>query len=108
VAVQHRRRRQASWSSRGHGERVALALVEGYRGVGGVLQGHSPTVLAGSLSAVANWLELNVRRSLSPAADHALRWQAEVEVAGALVEPAWIVSSATWSGGIGDHNCLRA
>jgi hypothetical protein len=42
--------------------------------------------LAGALSAVANWLELNVRRSLSQAADQALRWQAEAEVAGALVE----------------------
>jgi Ser/Thr protein kinase RdoA (MazF antagonist) len=78
-----------SWSSPAHGEpdeRVALALVEGYRGAGGVLQGDSPTVLAGALSAVANWLELNVRRSLSQAADQALRWQAEAEVAGALVE----------------------
>jgi Ser/Thr protein kinase RdoA (MazF antagonist) len=78
-----------SWSSRAHGEpdeRAALALVEGYRGAGGVLQGHSPTVLAGSLSAVANWLGLNVRRSVSQAADQASRWQAEAEVAGALVE----------------------
>ena len=78
-----------SWSSSAQSEpdeRIALALVEGYRGAGGVLQGHSPTVLAGSLSAVANWLELNVRRSLSQAADHALRRQAEAEVVGALVE----------------------
>jgi Ser/Thr protein kinase RdoA (MazF antagonist) len=78
-----------SWASHTHGEpdeRVALALVEGYRGAGGVLQGHSPTVLAGSLSAVANWLELNLRRSLSQAADQALRWQAEAEVTGALIE----------------------
>jgi Ser/Thr protein kinase RdoA (MazF antagonist) len=78
-----------SWSSRAHGEPdegVALALVDGYRGAGGVLQGHSPTLLAGSLSAVANWLELNVRRGLSQAADPELRWQAEAEVAGALVE----------------------
>jgi thiamine kinase-like enzyme len=78
-----------SWSSRAYGEpdeRVALALVEGYRRAGGVLQGHSPTVLAGSLSAVANWLELNVRRSLDQAAGQALRWQAEAEVTGALVE----------------------
>jgi hypothetical protein len=77
-----------SWSSRAHGEpdaRVALALVEGYRRAGGVLPGHSPTVLAGSLSAVANWLELNLRRSLSQATDQAVRWQAEAEVAGALV-----------------------
>ena len=78
-----------SWSSRAHGEpdaRVALALVEGYRAAGGVLPGQSPTVLAGSLSAVANWLELNLRRSLSQATDQALGWQAEAEVAGALVE----------------------
>jgi len=78
-----------SWSSSAQSEpdeRIALALVEGYRGAGGVLQGHSPTVLAGSLRAVANWLELNVRRSLSQAADHALRRQAEAEVVGALVE----------------------
>jgi hypothetical protein len=67
-------------------ERVALALVEGYRGAGGVLQGHSPTVLAGSLSAVANWLELNLRRSLSQGADQAVRWQAETAVTSALVE----------------------
>jgi hypothetical protein len=86
VAVQHRRRRQASWSSRGHGERVALALVEGYRGVGGVLQGHSPTVLAGSLSAVANWLELNVRRSLSEPPNQPFRSRAEAAVADALSE----------------------
>jgi thiamine kinase-like enzyme len=78
-----------SWSSRAHGEpeeRVALALVEGYRAAGGVLQDHSPTVLAGSLSAVANWLELSVRRSLDLAADQALRWQAEAEVTRALME----------------------
>ncbi len=62
------------------------ALVAGYRGAGGVLQAHSPTVLAGSLSAVANWLELNVRRSLSQAADQAVRWQADAEVASGLVE----------------------
>jgi Ser/Thr protein kinase RdoA (MazF antagonist) len=78
-----------SWSSRAHGEpdkRVALAVVEGYRRAGGVLQDHSPTALAGSLSAVANWLELNVRRSLSQAADQAVRWQAEAEVTSALIE----------------------
>jgi thiamine kinase-like enzyme len=78
-----------SWSSRAHGEpaeRVALALVEGYRGAGGGLEGHSPTVLAGSLSAVANWLELNLRRSLDLAADQALGWQAEAAVTSALVE----------------------
>jgi hypothetical protein len=38
------------------------------------------------LSAVANWLELNLRRSLDLAADQGLGWQAEAEVAGALVE----------------------
>jgi hypothetical protein len=38
------------------------------------------------LSAVANWLELNVRRSLSQAADQAVRWQAEAEVTSALIE----------------------
>jgi Ser/Thr protein kinase RdoA (MazF antagonist) len=78
-----------SWSSRAHGEpdeRVALALVEGYHRAGGVLRDHSPTVLAGSLSAVANWLELNVRRSLSQAANQAVRRQAEAEVTGALIE----------------------
>jgi thiamine kinase-like enzyme len=78
-----------SWSSGAHGEsdeRVALALVEGYRGAGGVLEGLSPTVLAGSLSAVANWLELNVRRSLSEATSQRFGSQAEAEVAGALTE----------------------
>jgi Ser/Thr protein kinase RdoA (MazF antagonist) len=78
-----------SWSSRAHGgpdERVALALVEGYRQAGGDLPGHSPTVMAGSLSAVANWLELNVRRIFGQAADPQLCWQAESEVAGALVD----------------------
>ena len=40
----------------------------------------------GSLSAVANWLELNVRRSLDLAAGQAVRWPAEAEVTGALVE----------------------
>jgi hypothetical protein len=84
-----RRRRGELVQPGAHGEpdeRVGLALVEGYCGAGGVLQGHSPTVLAGSLSAVASWLELNVRRSLSQAADQALRWQAEAELTGALVE----------------------
>ena len=38
------------------------------------------------MSAVANWLELNLRRSLSQASDQAVRWQAEAAVAGALVE----------------------
>jgi thiamine kinase-like enzyme len=78
-----------SWASGAHGEpdeRVALALVEGYREAGGVLQGHSPTVLAGSLSAVANWLELNVRRSLDQTADRPLCWRSGAEVAGALAE----------------------
>jgi len=78
-----------SWSSGVAGkpdERSARALVEGYRGAGGGLEGHSPTVLAGSLSAVANWLELNLRRSLDRAADQPLRWRAEAELAGALAE----------------------
>jgi Ser/Thr protein kinase RdoA (MazF antagonist) len=78
-----------SWSSGLQGEprgRVALALVEGYRRAGGLLDCGSPTVLAGSLSAVANWLELNVRRSLDQAADRPFRWRAEAEVAGALAE----------------------
>ena len=81
-----------SWSSGAHGEpdeRVALALVEGYRQAGGTFQQHSPTVLAGSLSAVANWLELNVRRGLDEAAGQPLRSRAEAEVAGALGELAW-------------------
>jgi hypothetical protein len=42
-----------SWSAGVHGEldeRVALALVEGYRRAGGALQVPSPTVLAGELS----------------------------------------------------------
>jgi len=81
-----------SWSSGARGEpdeRVALALVEGYRQVGGGFQEQAPTVLAGSLSAVANWLELNVRRSLGKAADQPFRWRAEAEVAGALSELAW-------------------
>jgi Ser/Thr protein kinase RdoA (MazF antagonist) len=81
-----------SWSSSVAGEpdeRAALALVEGYRTGGGGLEGSSPTVLAGSLSAVANWLELNVRRSLDQAADRRLRRRAEAEVAGALAELSW-------------------
>lgn len=78
-----------TWSSGAHGqpdERVALALVESYRQAGGGVQEQAPTVLAGSLSAVANWLELNVRRSLSEAANQPFRSQAEAEVAGALSE----------------------
>jgi Ser/Thr protein kinase RdoA (MazF antagonist) len=78
-----------SWSGGAHGEpdeRVALALVEGYRRAGGDLQEPSPAVLAGSLSAVANWLELNVRRSLGEATDPPLRSRAEAEVAAALGE----------------------
>jgi Ser/Thr protein kinase RdoA (MazF antagonist) len=78
-----------SWSSGARGEpdeRVALALVEGYRQAGGSFQEHSPTVLAGSLSAVANWLELNVRRSLSEAANQPFWSRAEAEVADALSE----------------------
>jgi Ser/Thr protein kinase RdoA (MazF antagonist) len=78
-----------SWSSGARGvpdEGVALALVEGYRRAGGDFRERSPTVLAGSLSAVANWLELNVRRSLSEATDPPLRSRAEAEVAAALGE----------------------
>ncbi|HEX8132983.1 MAG TPA: phosphotransferase, partial [Actinomycetes bacterium] len=81
-----------SWSSRAHGEldeRVARALVEGYRRAGGAVRERSPTVLAGSLSAVVNWLELNVRRSLDEATDPTLRSRAEAEVAAALGELAW-------------------
>jgi thiamine kinase-like enzyme len=81
-----------SWSSGALGEPdepVALALVEGYRQAGGGLQEHSPTVLAGSLSAVANWLELNVRRSLREATSQPFHAQADAEVAGALSELAW-------------------
>jgi Ser/Thr protein kinase RdoA (MazF antagonist) len=78
-----------SWSSAVAGEpdeRAARALVEGYRAAGGGLEGSSPTVLAGSLSAVANWLELNMRRSLDQAADRPFRRRAETEATGALVE----------------------
>ena len=81
-----------SWSSGAHGEpdeRVAQALVEGYRQAGGDLQEPSPTVLAGSLSAVANWLELNVRRSLGAATNRSLRSRVEAEVAAALGELGW-------------------
>jgi hypothetical protein len=74
------------WYRAAHGGAHWLALVEGYRGAGGGLEGHSPTVLAGSLSAAANWLELNVRRSLDQAADRPFRLRAEAEVAGALAE----------------------
>jgi Ser/Thr protein kinase RdoA (MazF antagonist) len=78
-----------SWSSGMAGEpdeRAALALVESYRAAGGGLEGHSATVLAGSLSAVANWLELNLRRSLDQAADRSFRRRAEAELDGALAE----------------------
>jgi Ser/Thr protein kinase RdoA (MazF antagonist) len=78
-----------SWSSGVAGEpseRAALALVEGYRAAGGGLEGRSPTVLAGSLSAVANWLELNLRRSLDRAADRPFRQRAEAAATGALAE----------------------
>jgi Ser/Thr protein kinase RdoA (MazF antagonist) len=78
-----------SWSSGMAGEpdeEAALALVEGYRAAGGDLEDHSPTVFAGSVSAVANWLELNVRRSLDQVADRRFRRRAEAELAGALAE----------------------
>jgi Ser/Thr protein kinase RdoA (MazF antagonist) len=81
-----------SWSTGADGEpdeRVALALVDGYRLAGGAFQQPSPTVLAGSLSAVANWLELNVRRGLDEATAQPLRSRAEAEVAGAISELAW-------------------
>jgi hypothetical protein len=48
-----------------------------------------PTVLAGSLSAAANWLELNVRRSLDGAAGDRAVPRAEAEVANALNKLAW-------------------
>jgi hypothetical protein len=44
--------------------------------------------LAGSLSAVVNWLDLNLRRSLGDAAQGRDREQAEAEIAGALREVA--------------------
>jgi Ser/Thr protein kinase RdoA (MazF antagonist) len=78
-----------SWSSGVAGEpeeRAARALVEGYHTAGRGLEGRSPTVLAGSLSAVANWLELNVRRSLDRAADRLFRQRAEAAATGALAE----------------------
>jgi hypothetical protein len=81
-----------SWSTGPQGEpreRVALALVEGYRRAGGVFSCGSPTVLAGSLSAVANWLDLNLRRSLDDAAQGRDPQQAEAEIGGVLRELAW-------------------
>jgi hypothetical protein len=68
---------------------VALALVQGYRRAGGVVNCQSPTVLAGSLSAVANWLELNVRRSLDGTTGGRAAQRAEAEVADALRELGW-------------------
>jgi hypothetical protein len=35
---------------------------------------------------MANWLELNVRRSLDQTADRPLCWRSEAEVTGALIE----------------------
>jgi Ser/Thr protein kinase RdoA (MazF antagonist) len=81
-----------SWSTGPQGEpnaRVALALVEGYRRAGGTFTVGSPTVLAGSLSAVANWLELKVRSGLDNAAYARGRVQAETEVADALSQLVW-------------------
>jgi len=78
-----------SWSSGVAGEpneRAARALVEGYRAAGGGLESSSPTVLAGSLSAVVNWLELNLCRSLDQAADRPFRQRAEAVATGALAE----------------------
>ena len=77
-----------SWSTGPQGEPcewVALALIQGYRRAGGMVNVESPTVLAGSLSAVANWLEVNVRRSLDGTAGD----RSEAEVADALRELAW-------------------
>jgi Ser/Thr protein kinase RdoA (MazF antagonist) len=81
-----------SWSTGPQGEpdaRVALALVEGYRRAGGTFAAGSPTVLAGSLSAAANWLELKVRSGLSSAADARGSVRAGAEVAEALGQLGW-------------------
>ena len=81
-----------SWSTGPQGEpceRVALALVQGYRRARGVADGQSPTILAGSFSAVANWLELNVRRSLDGVTRDRAAQRAEAEVTRALDELAW-------------------
>jgi Ser/Thr protein kinase RdoA (MazF antagonist) len=81
-----------SWSTGPQGEPAApaaLALIEGYRRAGGTFNVGSPTVLAGSLSAAANWLELTVRRGLSHAADASGRVQADTEVAEALGQLGW-------------------
>jgi Ser/Thr protein kinase RdoA (MazF antagonist) len=81
-----------SWSTGPQGEPcelVALALVQGYQRAGGVVNVESPTVLAGSLSAVANWLEVKVRRSLDGAAGGRVAQPAEAEVADALTELGW-------------------
>jgi thiamine kinase-like enzyme len=89
-----------SWSTDPQGEpdaRVASALVEGYRRAGGDFACQAPTVLAGSLSAVANWLELNVRRSLDDAGGLRGRQRAEAEVVGALAElPRRLASLDRW------------
>jgi aminoglycoside phosphotransferase (APT) family kinase protein len=81
-----------SWSTGPQGEpdaRVARALIEGYRRAGGTLKVGSPTVLAGSLSAAANWLELTVRRGLSSAAHARGRLPADAEVTEALGQLGW-------------------
>jgi Ser/Thr protein kinase RdoA (MazF antagonist) len=78
-----------SWSSSATGapiERTALAMVEGYRSAGGIFDSHPPTVLAGSLSAAANWLERTVRRSLSGAATQPVLSRAHNDIVGALTE----------------------
>jgi Ser/Thr protein kinase RdoA (MazF antagonist) len=85
-----------SWSTGPKGEpcqQVGLAMVQGYQRAGGVIGATSPTVLAGSLSAVANWLELNLRRSLDPTAGDRATQRAEAEVTQALDELAWLM---TW------------
>jgi Ser/Thr protein kinase RdoA (MazF antagonist) len=81
-----------SWSTGPQGEpceRAALALVQGYRQAHGVVDCQSPTVLAGSLSAAANWLEQNVRRSLDGAAGDRAAQRAAAEIVNALDELAW-------------------
>jgi Ser/Thr protein kinase RdoA (MazF antagonist) len=81
-----------SWSTGCGGEpdaQAGLALVEGYRRAGGTFKVGPPTVLAGSLSAVASWLRLNAIRSLSSAVDHRGQTQAEEELADALNQLEW-------------------
>ena len=81
-----------SWSTGPQGEpcdQVAAAMVQGYRRAGGMIDATSPTVLAGSVSAVANWLELNLRYGLDSTAEDRATQRAEAEVTHALDELAW-------------------